>query len=349
MQTEHMYPAVGTRALRHRWAGGVLWPAERGHEPAHLAQEVKQGDPQAFDPKAAVWAFDTDKFTLGLSYNEKIARPELPKLSWALRDQNFQPTCVSQAVVACIELLKANSADKTKYPVVERLSVRFLYEKMREVGGTSGFARKHDTEWNQGFTSLADAKKALAKTGICPEHDWRDAGYLLESPSEKAEGNVGKFYKSVYHICATSGQREQVHPTKVIWNELKNQRPVAIALPAFAASSADDTSNNWNRESVLLTGNVLDPLKGETPVDESGHAVCVVGFLPKDFLPKGFLPNEDEIGHFVFRNSLGEDFASLPPPSVLGRGYGTISASHVDSHCWELLSLLRWRVKGMRV
>jgi hypothetical protein len=116
---------------------------------------------------------------------------------------------------------------------------------------------------------------------------------------------------------------------KSILDKLEAGQPVAIALPAFG--EAEGMPNNWNRTSVLLSGHVQDPRPSERPVEASGHAVCIVGFLPR----KGNEP--DDV--FVFRNSLGEDFASLPQPSVLGRGYGKISVSHVEKHTWELLHI----------
>jgi hypothetical protein len=309
---------------KRRWVGGALWPDK--WKPTAGADAVVQLTGKE------MWAFDTQKFTLGLSCCGRISGgPGKKKLSWAIRNQNSQPTCVAQAVVACIELMRADGPSPT---VIERLSVRFLYQQMRALGRDSGYKHKHKEEWNLGFTSLANAKRALQATGICSEEVWNDSGYLLAPPSEEAKRRAKKvkFEKIEHRLCATPTERKNIRPAEVILKELEEKRPVAIALPAFAASSTDNLSTNWNRESVLLTGNVPDPFEGEEPVENSGHAICVIGFLVDVTEGLGG-------GYFVFRNSLGEDFASLPPPNVLARGYGKISATHVANHCWELLTL----------
>ena len=67
-----------------------------------------------------------------------------------------------------------------------------------------------------------------------------------------------------------------------------------------------------------------------------GHVVCVTGFIPDPAEPLG--------GWFVFRNSWGLEFAShatLPDsgPTSGTRGYGLLSATHVNNYCWEYLVL----------
>jgi hypothetical protein len=107
--------------------------------------------------------------------------------------------------------MKARAAAE---PIFERLSVRFLYEQMREIGSNLGFAESHPKEWRQGFTSLDAARKVLKDIGICSERAWPDTGYLLERPDDIARKDAAdrKFNDSKYEICATQERRQQVHP-----------------------------------------------------------------------------------------------------------------------------------------
>lgn len=281
-------------------------------------------------PSSNTWADNWFRWFSGLE--NALKQSKLQRLSWALRNQNFQPTCVAQAVVACIELMQVKTD-----PIAQRFSVRFLYQQMRKIGDTSKFAREKPGEWRRGFTSLANARDALRSGGICLEEAWPDTGPLLEPPSSAAVMQATQYkFQKVKYMRHEKGTERKPGISTLILDELRARRPVAIALPAFAEQKTANTPNNWTRDSVLLSGHVPDPLPTEVPVGDSGHAVCVVGYLP-DMPELG--KHAGLGGYFVFRNSLGEDFASLPPPSVIGRGYGTISVSHVEAHCWELLSL----------
>jgi hypothetical protein len=58
-----------------------------------------------------------------------------------------------------------------------------------------------------------------------------------------------------------------------------------------------------------------------------------------------FQPDASEPGGgwFIFRNSVGLNWASgispsVEPPHVPARGYGAISATYVEGHCWEYFS-----------
>jgi hypothetical protein len=347
MQNELLDSLVGIRSRRHHWVGGAMAPSEEVWD--KQAGALCDDDGLRITDVKPVWALPSS-FTLGLVYDPpalidadctKQAGPK--ELSWALRNQNYQPTCIAEAVVACIELMNihAPTCASDDPLVVSRFSVRFLYQQMREMGDPNPAMQRPVKEWKRGYTRLANAKDALAERGICPETMWPDEGDLHQPPTKQvAEHAKTHCIQTMKHEWY---QHEQSRPrgvAKLIVEELCAGRPVAIALPAYADWQDQSGPNNWTRASVLLTGHVTDPSPRDKPVKRSGHAVCIVGFLPNSkILP---LANQDKLGgRFVFRNSLGEDFASLPPPSTLARGYGTISASHVETHCWELLSLKR--------
>jgi hypothetical protein len=116
-----------------------------------------------------------------------------------------------------------------------------------------------------------------------------------------------------------------------VYDHLAQGRPVAIAVPVY--SQADGSSvTNWS--SGITSGEVIDPYSNR--VLAGGHAVCVVAFQPD--------PTESGGGWFIFRNSVGLNWASGnqptgDPPRVPAHGYGAISATYVEGFCWEFLSL----------
>ena len=108
-----------------------------------------------------------------------------------------------------------------------------------------------------------------------------------------------------------------------------------MTLPVFKDPLG--TTDNWNTSVALAYGHVLNP----PPLSAAcgGHAVCITGFRPDPAEPNG--------GYFVFRNSWGSGWAqNAPAPAGSNRsfvapepGYGSISASYVESYLWELLQL----------
>ena len=98
-----------------------------------------------------------------------------------------------------------------------------------------------------------------------------------------------------------------------VYNHLAQGRPVAIAVPVFARADGS-SATNWS--SAITSGEVLDPFSDR--VFAGGHAVCVVGFQPD--------PAEANGGWFIFRNSVGGNWASgFQPdgeaPRVPARGF----------------------------
>jgi hypothetical protein len=329
MSLEQMQPISGRPMPQHYWVGGARRPDTWNAS----AYEMDGGRPSIGN--SPQWA-TTGPMTLGLVYpvtpgegapHRNLGGGEpLQRISWALRNQNYQPTCIAHAVVAGLELILVASE---RASVVQPLSARFLYHQMRNKGPGTVFRGARMSEWSQGFTSFEDAKDALRDTGICLQSTWPDSDLLGEKPRQAAYEEAKRFRCETEHYNHRKLEQIRGGIAKFILDKLKAGQPVAIALPAFG--EAEGMPNNWNRTSVLLSGHVQDPRPSEGPVEASGHAVCIVGFLPRQ-------GNEtDDV--FVFRNSLGEDFASLPQPSVLARGYGKISASHVEQYTWELLHI----------
>jgi hypothetical protein len=56
-------------------------------------------------------------------------------------------------------------------------------------------------------------------------------------------------------------------------------------------------------------------------------------------------PQEPAGGWFIFRNSVGDDWAKNPNlltqgPRVPARGWGALSATMVNEHAWEMLAVM---------
>lgn len=261
----------------------------------------------------------------------------LPASRWRVRKQGGRPTCVAHAAVACLELMRARQGGSA----VTLLSPRFLDERLRARRADDPQPGCGSVPLGARTAKLCEAANTLAAEGVCTEASWgevaHDAGKV---PGELifAEAMANAAATALYidrpdAASHTPGLAKRVH------DELLQGRPVAAALPGFRDRLSLVGPTGWDRESVLLTGQVRDPAEGDVAVPGSGHAVCILGFQAS--------AQEAFGGYFVFRNSWGVEFGRLAsdpnrprtPPRVPMPGYGTISASHLEANCWEALSL----------
>jgi hypothetical protein len=269
----------------------------------------------------------------------------VPAASWTVRSQAGHPTCVAHAAAACIELMRARRNGACA--PVALLSARFLDQRIRvrrqvapEAGASSpGTGPVVGAEEPQ--AKLGEAALVLSADGICRKESWDEPGMDPdERPGEAvlAEAAQNTLATALYEDWPEPDRREPGVARRVL-EELRAGRPVAIALPGLRDARLKHGPTTWDRPDVWQTGMVPDPCPGDVPVPGSGHAVCVLGFQPS---------GEDALGgYFVFRNSWDTRFGRLafdvPPraaaPRVPMPGYGTISASHVEAYCWEMLSL----------
>ncbi|MBV9153447.1 MAG: hypothetical protein JO204_16900, partial [Alphaproteobacteria bacterium] len=198
--------------------------------------------------------------------------------------------------------------------------------------------------WAYGATRLGYAKSVLASHGICREAICRDGDLPSGAPPEgsapsraarrEAADNLipdGDYWYFPDPSARSSGIARRVYDL------LADGRPVAIALPEFSHSRGSSVTN-WYNPTSWSSGIVADPPEGHLVsssggLSVSGHAVCVIGFEPD---PAG--------GWFLFRNSVGKDWAYLfgepnaAVPDVPSSGYGAISARQVEAFCWEMFS-----------
>lgn len=261
----------------------------------------------------------------------------VPASRWRVRKQGGQPTCVAHAAVACLELMRARRSGSGFAPA----SPRFLDERLRARRADHPQPGCGPVPIGARTAKLCEAADVIAAEGVCTEASWGEV-----APGPGAAPSAAVFAEAAASTAAAAlyidrpdAASHEPGLAKRLHDELLQGRPIAVALPGFRDRRALTGPTGWDRESVLLTGQVRDPAEGDVAVPGSGHAVCIVGFQAS--------AEEAFGGYFVFRNSWGLEFGRLAsdpnrprtPPFVPMPGYGTLSASHIEANCWEALSL----------
>lgn len=245
---------------------------------------------------------------------------------WLVRDQEDRPTCIAFAAVAAVELLFSRRGKP-----FEELSTQFVYWNMRKNPPPGDLP----PDWTEGATKLGQARDVIATMGVCaaakcPYVAPLPNGMPVEGSPPDLDASRDAATRRVADIFYRDIPRDAA---RLVYDHLRQGRPVAIAIPQFAADPLA-ARTNWDDPWVISSGEVFDPLPGT--VQASGHSVCITGFQPD--------PAEAMGGWFIFRNSLGTRWAqdapdpSGPLPHVPQRGYGAISATYVDKYCWEIFS-----------
>ncbi|NMJ41853.1 hypothetical protein GWK16_11420 [Roseomonas sp. JC162] len=247
---------------------------------------------------------------------------------WGLRDQAAAPTCVGFAAAGAMEL-----ARRTQGQAPPDFSAIFLYNRILARGSQAADAAN-------GATKLTEARQVLADLGICRRADWPDDRPRDDQPSDAALHAAQKERTDAvvsYDLGDPDVVPRPPGVARTVLDLLRSNppRPVAIALPEFRDQDAPANGpSNWWQDDPVVSGILSDPTPNMVRLD-SGHAVCVVGFQTDATEPLG--------GWFIFRNSMGSRWATGAPdfsrrPVVPGRGFGAISATHVDRHVWEIFS-----------
>ncbi len=262
---------------------------------------------------------------------------------WPPRDQFGRGTCVAFATLAAVELHRALRDDMPP----ERLSEQFLHERMIKAHKLSASEAESLPE---GGVLLRQALKALEQDGVIgSDHaPYRPiAVEVSRSDDEDASELLALGNRITSRAYGTIGAPEDLDPERIdpiqpgqqtaqkILDFLKQGLPVAIGVPLFQHSSG---LTNWVLPATMRSGIVLCPDDAQPPPltgpRADGHVVCITGFLPASSDPLG--------GWFVFRNSWGLEFGShsvfdAGKPTAGLRGFGLISATHVNNYCWEYL------------
>lgn len=265
---------------------------------------------------------------------------------WPARNQFGRGTCVAFATLAAVELHRALRDDLPP----ERLSEQFLHERMLSAHPLSAGEEKAIPE---GGVLLHQALRALEQDGVVgSEHaPYKPSAAGLDglpepAPSEEAV-NIGLGNRIECRAYGTIGTPDGLDPARVdnfrpgdrtakkMLGFLREGLPVAVGVPLFQHPSG---LNNWILPAALRDGIVHCPDDADAPPLDGpradGHVVCLTGYEPD--------PTEPQGGWFVFRNSWGLDFAnrsgvSAAHPSAGMRGYGLLSATHINNYCWEYL------------
>lgn len=264
-------------------------------------------------------------------------------LQWPPRDQFGRGTCVAFATLAAVELHRALRDDMPP----ERLSEQFLHDRMTTAHILPEAEAAH---LPQGGVLLRQALHALEEDGVV-----RSELAPYKPVAASANGSDGARVAALLAMgtrieCRAYGtigspqsldpaRIDQIHPGQMtaqrILDFLKLGLPVAIGVPLFQHPNGH---SNWVLPAALRSGVVQCPDDAHAPPLEGpradGHVVCITGFVPVPADPLG--------GWFVFRNSWGLDFASHSTTAAKNltaglRGFGLISATHVNNYCWEYL------------
>ncbi len=265
---------------------------------------------------------------------------------WPVRDQFGRGTCVAFATLAAVELVRARQTDMPP----ERLSEQFFHHIMLEQHPLS---KDVAAEVPVGGVLLHQAWLALTHSGVVgAEHapykparfDNTESARPESSSDVIARAGQNKIAPKAYGTIGAPTEMDDQHVEKItpgaqteltILGFLQAGLPVALGVPLFQHPSG---LSNWTLPSAMRSGVVPCPEDEGAPVldgpRDDGHVVCITGFIPDPQEPLG--------GWFVFRNSWGLDFAShatIPTDetSIQTRGYGMLSATHINAYCWEYL------------
>jgi len=329
----HDFPTIHTLGVRIPYLSAMASPRVSQSYARAKARRSAGGRPPAIHgalhPPRANWAPGTTVPIPPSLGSAKLGAPTgpitLPITSWPVRNQGQRGTCVSFAATACAEH-KQHQASSTG-PLDH--SEQFLYWAIK--------TKTADPSPKIEGTYLEFARDALANVGICLESHWPYVPtYMPNNVSHSGNGNPSPnalgaaarntHNSATYQVFTSSGQG-----AAWVLAALQTGRPVAISLPVFRDPHSRRSPDNWTTNSGLLYGRVISP--PPTAVVTSGHAVCIVGFVPDAIEPMG--------GYFIFRNSWGTQWASLAPShgnsNSPAPGYGEVAATYVDNYLWELL------------
>lgn len=245
---------------------------------------------------------------------------------WTARDQLGRPTCVGFAAATSLEVARTQHGTKPS-----ELSAIFLYQRIRAQGSDALFSA-------EGATKLAEARARLAGEGICTEPLWRDDRDPADEPNAaaKQDGKTRRSDAVAFWDIGIFAKRPP-NVARTVLDLLHARRPVAVSLPEFSVPNGQfPNATNWWQPGPRSNGVIVTPPHVDrTP--PAGHAVCIFAFQPD--------ANERLGGWFIFRNSVGTEWAANAPtgpaddvPFVPDRGYGAITAAYIERHTYEIFA-----------
>lgn len=334
-------PSLAARGIRRDVLMALLEPALA---PAYVAlvKAAASAPPPALsvsDAATLCWPQTAHALPEGTSATDPLTTYNLlkglPYETWLVRDQAGAPTCVSEASAACIELMSARQST-TFMP----LSPRFLDDRLRARRATPPPPGYGTVPSGTRFAKLGEAARILEEEGICEEKLWEDtqppAGTLPDAAAHTDA--LKRRFRTAFYLDQPPGAQRLPGLARRLYAELRQRRPVAVALPGFREKGSNSVVTSWSQPDVMHNGQIPDRLPEHEDAPGSGHAVCLVGFRQSAEEPAG--------GYFLFRDSRGTEFGAIGddpteppgPRSLPARGYGTISATHLEAACWEAVS-----------
>lgn len=214
-----------------------------------------------------------------------------------IRDQGDRGTCVGFATVAVLEYLVCRARG-----VSQHLSEQYLYWN----------TKRTDRSPKEG-TWLEFAFPLARRDGVCREDLWpyepdlRPGDLTHGDPPNRtacdADAAGWRFARAV--------RLRDHRSAEAIKSQLREGRPVAVAIPVFKTWYANPTTR--------LSGKIILPLQSDR-FAIGGHAIALVGYEDDDETPGG--------GYFLVRNSWGTTkWGKLSP---VGPGYGTIPYAYIE-------------------
>ena len=261
---------------------------------------------------------------------------------WPVRDQYGRGTCVSFGVCAALELSLANELDI--YPT--RISEEFIHHRMQIA---HPLPRSEQNRVPKGVFLLKQAMLVLEEDGFLESYalPYRSRTWVSYE-SYPDEVSLLMLASKNKRKCLDYGRRlgpslsdpryeysDSDPLAKRFFKHLKGGHPVVIGVPMFPHDSG---LSNWTLPQTMANGIVYCPEDENQPnlraPRTDGHVVCLTGFIPDENEPLG--------GWFVFKNSWGCEFGTHnggfhASPYQIQRGFGVISATHIDRYCWEYL------------
>jgi len=255
---------------------------------AALDEAVERVGPPAAAPSAGPAATTAPAARLSL------IDPQMP----AIRDQGNRGTCVAFATVAVLEYVTGCA-----HGTLADLSEQCLYWNIKR---TDNYSR--DGTWLQFAFPLAQ------RDGVCLETSWPYEGDVR--PNDLTHGGPPDpqacSAEAVGYRFSRSIRLNQYQQPDVIKAELRQGRPVAVAIPVF---------KTWyDSPTVREFGNIVLPLKSDR-FAVGGHAIVLVGFEDDPGSPGG--------GYFIVRNSWGDRWGTESPYTP---GYGTLPYGYIAKY-----------------